>query len=278
MLGVLLASIGTFFEEVASSIGKRKVATHEEGIFTMGFLHFIWGLLLFAGIAVFRDGAFVFSAASLPTFVVRAMLEIFQLHLTLVALASADRTTFGFVRTGTIPILLLLDVAFGYTLGASQAIGIGFIMIALVALFLNHGIRRPGLGFVIATTVNAALTLSLYKYHITHFNSVAAEQLIINVILLCYTTGLALFVSNERPWRFLARPIFLIESLASGIGSVIESFAFGFAPASIVLAAKRSSSVFWATVSGNVVFHERHLLLKLSAFLLLATGLVLLVR
>lgn len=77
MIGVILASVGTFFEEVATLIGKKKVAARKESVYTMGFLNLFWVALAFLLIAIFVPGSFRFSIASLPTLLIRAVLLTF---------------------------------------------------------------------------------------------------------------------------------------------------------------------------------------------------------
>jgi hypothetical protein len=124
--------------------------------------------------------------------------------------------------------------------------------------------------------VNAVATLSLYQYDVRHFNSVVAEQLLMHAVLIAYFAILAVIATREHPFRLLAHRATLAQSLSMGVGGVIESFAVLFAPISIVLAAKRSSSVLWSVIAGGLTFRERHLTPKVAAVILLAIGLVLL--
>lgn len=123
MLGVILASLGTLFEEIAASIGKEKIRKKEESPYTYGFLSLMWGFMLFGLFGLFRQDAFVFSVDSLPTFGIRAILEIAQVHFTILALTQADRSTFGFFRILTVPLLLAVDMALGYALSPAQICG-----------------------------------------------------------------------------------------------------------------------------------------------------------
>jgi hypothetical protein len=60
--------------------------------------------------------------------------------------------------------------------------------------------------------------------------------------------------------------------MVAGAGMMLGSFAFLFAPASIILAVKRSSVILWSMVAGNVFFHEKKAFIKFTAgaFLILA--------
>jgi hypothetical protein len=276
MLGVLLASIGTLFEEISTSLGKWEIARKVESPFSFGFLQLFWGSMIFVGIVLVRPATFVFSVASFPTFFLRVVLEVIQAHTTVVAIAVASRSTFGFIRVLTVPLLLGADILLGLVLTPFQLGGIALIIVTLVLLFRNHGIERAGAWLTLFTAVNAVATLSLYQYNIRRFNSVVAEQLIMHVVLVVYFATISIIATRERPFRLLLRRATLAQSLAMGVGGLIESFAVVFAPISIVLAAKRSSSVLWSVVAGRLTFHEGRLALKAMAVVLLAVGLVLL--
>jgi hypothetical protein len=278
MFGVLLAGIGSFFEELSGSIGKWQVERKRESVYTMGFLNVIWVLAFYMLFVAADPRRFVFSAASLPFVGVRAVLEIAQGYATMEATALADRSTFNFIRTLTMPLLLTVDLFLGYVIGARQALGIGLILLALVILFMNYGLSRRGAGFTLFSAVNAVATISLYKYDITHFNSVAAEQIVILGVLLAYFFMAARVVAKEHPLKLLARKEFAAQSATFGVGSFIESFAYAFAPASVILSAKRSFGVLWSILTGNRLFKEKRFGLKLLMCLMVTAGIVLLIR
>lgn len=277
MFGIILASLGTFFEEVSDIIGRNEISKKRETIYTMGFLQMFWATIFFLVLVLVHNDAFKFSAASLPTFSIRVVLEIIQVYITLVAVVEADRSTFGFIRVLTIPLILLVDLAIGYQIATLQIVGIGLIILSMLILFMDHDFSKKASRLVLFTAFNSVATISLYKYNITHFNSVAAEQLIMLIILLTCLTFAAFYITKEHPFKMLGKKVFFLQSFAQGVGSLIESFAYSFAAASIIISAKRSSSVFWATLSGGLYFKERHILVKLSMFLLLTAGIVLII-
>ena len=276
MLGIVLVSIGTFFDEISTLIGKKEVQNKKETVFTMAFLSLIWSTLWFLVIILWK-GEFIFSMASLPTLLLRSLIEVGLIYVGTLAVVQSDRSTFGFVRTGTIPLLLLADLWLGYTLTLPQIFGIVVIVLTLLVAFLNHGIHKEGIRFVILATIFPVLTISLFKYTITHFNSVEAEQLITHIILLVYLFFMALRLGHENPLRMLLKRPFFVQSFTAGIGGVLISFAYLFAPASTITAAKRAVSVLWAIVSGNIYFEEKHIGLKIALFLSVAAGMFLLV-
>lgn len=276
MTGLLLVAAAMFFKEINASIGKHEVDIHKESIYTFGFLSIFWGLVILIVIGFVRAN-FVFDPQSIPTLSIRLILEIVQVHVSLLAIVVAARSTFTFFRVWTIPILLVIDITLGYAIGIPQFIGIGLIVASFIILFLNHGIEKKGRALVLFTAINGAITISLFKYNITNFNSVEAEQSIAMLVVLFYLAFMATFVAKEDPIRFLAKPIFLLQSASSGISSILMSFAYLFAPTSIITAGKRSFSILWAILSGNVYFHEKKIIIKIISLVLIVAGLVALV-
>jgi len=277
MIAFFLVFVSRLFDEIGTSIGKHQAQLKQESIYTMGFLKMLWGTIFFLCIAFFIRKDFIFSLASLPTFGPRLILEIIQYHVTLKAIVTATRSTYGFIRILTIPLLLVTDIILGYTLGFNQILGIGVIVVALIILFLRNGLKSKGKGLVLFTAINAVATISLFKYDITNFNSVEAEQSIVLAVLMVYMFVMAVIVAKENPLKFLKQPIFLSQSLSGGMSDVVMSFTYLFAPASVITTLKRALSIFFATISGHVYFHEKKLALKLVMFFLISIGLLLLV-
>src|SRR3990167_1328716 len=98
MFGVILVSIGALFGEIYDSIGKNKVESREQSLYTMAFLSLFWGTFFFAAASIVKNDLFIFRLDSLPTFSIRAILEIIQSYFSVFAIVQADRTTFSFLR------------------------------------------------------------------------------------------------------------------------------------------------------------------------------------
>jgi len=271
MFGIFLLASGAFFSEVGVSLGKEEVARRKENIYTYGFLSLFLSTLAFFVIVLLR-GKFLFSLESLPTLSLRIGLEILQAYVSIRAITTADRSTFGFLRVLTIPLLLLVDLALGYSLAINQIIGSGILTLSILLLFLNHGLRSKGIGLVLFSAVNAVILISLFKYDITYYNSVEVEQGIIQVILLIFFALMAWKTTERNPLQLLRNPRFLFQSLSQAIAGVLVSFGYLFVPASVAASVERSTAVFFSLVSGNRYFHEKKFAQKLLAFLLLALG------
>lgn len=285
MLGLALAAVSTIATELGCSVGKLTIGTKEKRIYAVGTLTNIGGGLLIAlmglvlPVGFFGAGVisgFVFTVASLPYVAARVFFEILQAHLTLLAIARTERSTFGFLRTLTLPLLLAVDLLLGYSIHMLQFIGMVGIIGGLFLLFLNHGIRRRGAVVTIATAFNAVMTISLYKYDIVHFNSVAAEQSIVYVCITAYFLCMALFVAKENPFSLLRKPQYAAQLILSSASDLTISFAYLFAAASVITSAKRALGILFAIASGHYYFHERRFVLKLAAFVLVTGGVVLL--
>ncbi|OHA84298.1 MAG: hypothetical protein A2408_00795 [Candidatus Yonathbacteria bacterium RIFOXYC1_FULL_52_10] len=277
MLPVLITAVSGFFTEVGSSLGKRTLNDGKTSIYAMGTLKVAWGLVFFLVTVALFGQHFIFSQASLPTFGVRVVLEILQVHSVLLALGMATRSTFGFLRILTIPLLLGVDIMLGYTLSLNQIIGVGVIVIALIFLFVNRGIEKKGSGLVLFGAVNAVATISLYKYNITHYNSVAGEEITMYALLLAYFLVATFFIAKENPFAAFTRKELFFQSVIHSVGTVVLSYAYTLTTASIITTAKRSLEVLWSVLSGNFVFKEERFMVKAFSFLLVVVGIVLLV-
>jgi drug/metabolite transporter (DMT)-like permease len=276
MFGIFLTAIGTFFEEISSSFGKWEILHKEENIYTFGFINYFWVLIIFIIFAVVKNN-FIFNPASIPILGVSLILEMAQTYSTLHAIKEADRSTLGFLMIGTIPLLLVVDIILGYKVNLLNIFGISAIILGLIILLVNHGINKKGIGYVIFSTINAAATISIYKYCITHFNSVEAQQIITFSFLLIFLFIMSIWKFKENPFYYIFKKKFLFQSISNGVGGVIVSFAYVFAPASVITSGKRASSVLWAIISGNKYFHERHILIKIISFVFIVIGLVFLI-
>ena len=277
MLGIILVIFGTSLDEVASSIGKWNVNHKIECLYTMGFLNYFWAAIFFLLLIIIK-GQFIFSLSSLPLFLLLEVLNVAQVYSSLHAIAEADRSTFGFLMVGTIPLLLLVDTFLGYPISLSALIGISFIVMSLLFLFINHGLSKKGIGYVWFSTFNAVIAISIYKHLITYYNSVEAQTFVELTILLIIFYILAVWKSKENPLRFVFNKKFLLQSLSRGFAVVLINFAYLYAPASIITGAKRGTSVLASIVSGNKYFHEKHVVIKLISFAFVIAGLILLFR
>ena len=276
MLGIALAAFSNFFQEISDSIGKYEVRRRAVSAYSFGFLTMFFGTVIMLGEGLIRSNL-IFSLDSLPTFLPRLALEILQAHVTIRAISLADRGDFGFVKTFTIPLLLIVDVALGYMISVPQISGMLLIAgVVLVLLYIEQG-RVRGMPYLLISTVNAAATISLYKYDITHFNSVEAEQGLIGIGLMIYFFAAAMYFARENPFTFLRKGVFLGQSISSGLAHAIGAFAYLYGPASVITTAMRSFAVLFALLSGKIYFREQHFLIKISLFLLIVLGLVLII-
>lgn len=277
MIGILLAAISSGFIEASDTLGKKAVRAREASVYTFGFLDTLVGALLLIGIGIFRDTLY-FSPESLHTFLPRLFLEVLQAHVMVLAVVKADRGDFGIIRSITMPLLLMVDIALGYALAPAHILGICIIITGTAVLFYWEWRSSKALWLLLFSAVNAVATISLYKYDITHFNSVESEQSIIMLVLLLYFFVLARVWGKQNPLALLRKPKFALMSLSSGAADVTLSFAYLFAPASIILTAFRATSVLFAIASGRYFFREKRIHLKLMVAGAVIVGLILLTR
>ncbi|MEK7645072.1 MAG: hypothetical protein AAB391_02000 [Patescibacteria group bacterium] len=276
MIGVILASASALMDEVSASTGKWEMQHKREGVYTYGFLNCFWILVVLVVIALVK-GSFVFSLASLPLFALAAVLEMAQVYSSIHAIVEAERSTLGFLMILTIPLLLVADFLLGYQLTTSALFGIGLIVVALIFLLINHGLDKKGIGYVLFSAVNAVATISIYKYLITHYNSVEGQQIPMFVIILVFLYIMARRRTKQNPFKYLLKREFLAQSVSRGLSGAFISFAYLYAPASVITSAKRGLAVLLSIISGRAYFHEKHVLIKIMASAFVLAGLVMLV-
>ncbi len=275
MLGALLAFLGGFFTEASSSLTKIIFAEQKIPYYFFAFLFSAVNAVIFFLIALLGGESLALSPHSLPTFSLRIVLEIIQLELTIRASVHADRTLFGALRVLTIPLLLCIDILLGYTLSLIQLSGMLLVVLALGFYFLHTSFRKAGMWYALLTSIGAAFTISLFKYDIEHWNSIATEQFFLTAILSLY-----FFVFVLRDWRHHvlivppARKLFSILA-SSGMSSTLNSFAYHYGPASLILAFVRASSVFWSFLSGIAYFGEVQIRRKILCCIVLVFAILL---
>lgn len=254
------------------SLGKRYVAQRRETVLEMCFLGLTWGLILLLVTLAF-GADFRVTVASLPTLALRIILEAALIFTLAEATVKADRTTMAFLRLLTIPLLLVVDVTLGYHFSALQLAGVGLMFFALMLAFRHNPRGRRGAHLAVLSAILAVGTISLYKYNITHFNSVVGEQTVGLTVLL-----VVFYVMSARkgrsPLRLLTQSTTGTQSLANGVSIALESFAMALAPAAIVITLKRSFAVVWAIIFGGTYFHEHSLGRKMASGGLLSLSLV----
>jgi hypothetical protein len=275
MLALILVLCSTLSEEVSQSIGKQSVRLRRETVYGLAFLELFWGFIIMLGLVVFSSSNH-FAVASLPTLIPRVLLETLVAYMIAESIVRVERSTMGFLRLTTIPFLLLVDIALGYHLTQLQIVGVLVMFFALVFAFHRNPSGQQGAWIVVLSSLLCVITVSLYKYDITYYNSVAVEQAIVigSVLAVFYAFARK---GRRSPFRLLIQPITGTQALASGLGSVLASFSMLFAPASVVIALKRTFALLWSVIFGRAYFREHSLKRKLISFGFTAAGIALLV-
>lgn len=223
---------------------------------------------------------FTYNLAGLPIFFARLIVDLIQCEIVYRSLFKADRTTFGFARILTIPLLLLVDIALGYSLTNAQYIGIGIISSALLAYFGVEHMKGKGVHFALISSVLSVLTVSLYKYDISHYNPIAISQFVMAIALMViYGVRVALSKKDRKLFAHLKEHKMLsLVFISQAIASTLISYAYSLAPASLVLAISRASAVVWSLLSGTFYFHEKKVLRKVFICAVLVFGLFVMVK
>lgn len=272
MFSLILVLLGEGATQISASIGKYEAMRHRESIFALGFLSFIWTIPFLLIWGTVGPGSLAFAPASIPTFTLRIILELMMLVITIRALIEADRSTFSFLRTLTIPLLLSVDLFIGYQISTYQLIGIALVMAGSMLLATRKVLSRKGKILSLLSAIIAVGTISLFKYNITHFNSVEAEQLYSHIIIAAILWVGAYVRTGENLFAYLKKKTFFQQSLMAGIGHVFLAFSYLYTAPSVVTAARRTFEILISIVIGRKYFHEHHIAIKLGASLLVIMG------
>ncbi len=273
MFAGLLIFIGSFFGELSESVGKKQVQKKTEDIYALGFLNSFWVSIFFL-ITIIFGADFRFNLASLPTFLPRLFLEIILAHIMVLGIIKAERSSFAYLRLITIPLVLIIEIALGNSISSYQILGVTLMFAGLFLLLFRNTKSRAGFWPVAIGAVIAAITLSLFKYDITYFNSVAAEQFVITSAIVMYFFIASKLKSRPINLGLLIKPRTGLQCISPGLETMLVSLAFYFAPASIITVLKRTAAMFWSLVFGRRYFNEKGLLVKVISGALIAIGLL----
>lgn len=275
MFGIALATLESIFDEVSTSAGKRAVQKREESLYVSIFVTSCVGLIVFSIVGYVLHLPFYFSSASFPLLSLRIVLEILLSYISTQAVIIANRSIFSMGRVLTIPFVMLIDSI----LGVAISLPAYLLMIFVVVLFvwtLRHekGIPR-GRPLIIFMSALAAVTISLYKYDTTHYNSVFAEQSIVLAALGLWAFAISA-LHRENPFRAFRRPHVIVQSTLYGLSSITGSYVYLFGAASVVTTVRRSMSVFSGLASDVLYFKKKVPFHKIAIAVLLVVSSMLL--
>lgn len=280
MFSGLLVFIGHFFEEISASASKIAFKERVFSYTMYGFLAHVVTACFFAVTVLFEKQPFVYNTAALPLFAVRLVAELLQCEIVYRALVKSDRTTFGFARILTIPLLLLVDIMLGYQLSNAQFAGIGIIAAALLAYFGTGHVKGKGMYLALYSSVLSVVTISIFKYDVSHYNTPGVVQLLASLAVAIIYGVRVLCSKHDRKLlgHMKDHPLLGLTLLAQAASSALISYAYALAPASLVLALSRASAVIWSLISGVFYFHEHKVVRKAFVCAVLAVGLLVMVN
>lgn len=280
MFAGILVFIGHFFEEISSSASKFAFKERVFSYTMYGFLAHVVAAGFFAVMVMFEAKPFAYNTAALPLFGIRLIAELIQCEIVYRAIVKSDRSTFGFARILTIPLLLVVDIMLGYNISNGQLAGIGIIAAALLAYFGAGHVKGKGLYLTLLSSVLSVVTISLFKYDVSHYNTPGVVQFVASsAVAIIYGVRV---LSSKHDRKLLGHmkdhPFLGLTLLAQAASSALISYAYALAPASLVLALSRASAVIWSLISGVLYFHEHKVVRKAFVCAVLAVGLLVMVR
>lgn len=277
MFGIVLAIIGAFFVEIGCSVAKYEHAKHSENIWAAIFLNSCATLILFALVGLYR-GTLNFEISNWPIVILGIILTLGANFISNMATLQAPRSLTGMFRMLTVPLLTIVDYLTGYDISPIQILGIGIVVITIMSLMRKNIWHRASTKWLMLNTLTVVLSTAVYKYSIDHVASVETIQVLdVSAIILASLIA-ARVIHKQNLFKLFTKPFALLQAASMGIGSVLDGFAYEFAPASIIGATYRSAQAFWTLVTGSLYFHEHKIWSKIIAVLFLIGGVVLLTR
>ena len=282
MIGLVLWIIWTFFEELNNSLLKEKSKKYH--YVTVWVIMSCFSLLVFIVMWLYKtysvDLELIFNTASIPLLIVRLIFEVLQSYFTLLAIKQCDRSTFSILRVLTIPLLVIADVVLWYQFTSYSLIWIGIILFSFIWFNTNHRtINWKGWYFALFTAINSVITLSLFKYSITHYgNSLEIDQWIMALWTVIFFIWYNLKKERKIGLYLLKKEkIFWIQWILMALTSIILSYSYLYLNASEATAVKRAWEMFWSVLAGFVFFQETNFIKKILFALCIILGLIVMV-
>lgn len=271
---IILVFIGSVFGELSLSVGKFESNKKSEGIYSMAFLSGIGTFLVFFTLFLIKHNTLTFSPSSIPLILILVGFEFIQMMLTNTAVIRADRSIFSLVKSLTIPLLLIVDIFMGYSLSLTTIVGCAVLFMGIGIVFLHHTNKKQHLLYPILSAVNAVITISIYKYLITNYNSVITQQLIVLGCLLIFSIFGIVYKEKTTILKILRSKLRDSQIASSAFASVLFSFAYKFAPASLIIAVERSLMVLFSLISGRFEFREHVGKVRIFSAFMIIIGLI----
>lgn len=256
MIGSLLALFEAMFDETASSLGKKSIAKKEESPYAFLFITYLIAVFVFLVVGLSADLPYHFNFAAIPTFTSRLIFEMILGYVMLKSLTLFDRSFFSLSRMMTVPLVLLLDMSFGTQVPFFQILIIALMFLTFLLLCLHEKVSFKRLRLALPLAVIPAITILLFKYDISHYNSAYSEQLTILVFMMLWSFCMDIVLTKENPFRLLSHPIILAQATCSGVASLAGAYAYNYGSASVVTALRRSFSLL-ASFLSDIFFFKR---------------------
>lgn len=259
---------GTFFWEIDNSITKNNSEKYH--FLALWVITSFFGILIFSLSWIYKlfftEIQLYLNIESIPLLFIRLALEVVQSYITILALKHCDRSTYSIIRVVTIPLLICIDLLLGQKFSQNSLLGIGIMLISFV--WFNAKLKMidfRGWKLALFTAINAAITISLFKFSVSHYhNSIEVDQFFIYSGILIF-----FMVYNFRKNKTCAlkeifkNRHFTYQWISTWLANLISSYAFLYLNASEATTIKRWWEMFWSMLSGVFIFSEKHLNKKL---------------
>jgi uncharacterized membrane protein len=277
MLASFIALASSFFDQFTSSIIKKSETKESNAvsIWDAALISIIGGsLLIFTADLTNRTA----SETSIFTwvFLIRVVLELFQIYVTYNALKYAQLSSFNFVRSFSIVFTIALEIILlGTILSLTKYFGVFLIILSLGIVFRN-GVRNvTGWHFLILSAINGGILNSLakYQYTIGQVYAVESNVRIVLIAILLVVVVLNNFKSKSNVINKISSNKLLLWTIPfKAVTSLLSVVAINLGSATTYVAVERGGSVLFGVILGHSIFKEKSLKEKLSISAVLVAG------
>jgi len=277
MLASFIALASSFFDQFTSSIIKKSETKESNAvsIWDAALISIIGGSLLIFTAGLTNRTA---SETSIFTwvFLIRVVLEIFQIYVTYNALKYAQLSSFNFVRSFSIVFTIALEIILlGTILSLTKYFGVFLIILSLGIVFRN-GVRNvTGWHFLILSAINGGILNSLakYQYTIGQVYTVESNVRIVLIAILLVVVVLNNFKLKSNVINKISSNKLLLWTIPfKAVTSLLSVVAINLGSATTYVAVERGGSVLFGVILGHSIFKEKSLKEKLSISAVLVAG------
>lgn len=230
-MALIIILVASLLIEIKFSIIKQK--QHHISPY---FMWLLWCLFVFImmGISLVIKWEFLFDPSSIYLIICRLVFECLQVYWWLKATTTADRSTATSIKMLTLPLLVTADLFLGYEMSTTSVLWIIIITLAFILFNLKwKTLNFKWSWYAFATAINACITLSFFKYLITHYNnSFEVVQMIAASTTIIFLWAIIYYKKEKASIKLLKDKIVITGLSSYWIWAVMSSYWYTLVTAS----------------------------------------------